>query len=584
MHRPNSVMMGGSECACEDGVYGMGQLELKINVEVDDEAFFQCRVSVRNPTKQTQILSNVSVVLPRIEGRVLEHGWQSWSVVRRTAPDDVRPERQATELWRKRCLLAAPEFAGKAVVGEPFLLHEGGLIGVLDGAVNFGTVAVDPQRTIVELLVGGTAVAPGAELVLDPLWIKSGDPTRVVEEFADAWGKQNAARNRTRSPLGWCSWYQYFTAVKPTDIEANQRACRQLGVEVIQIDDGYQRAVGDWLDPAPGWGGKLADLASSIRADGFVAGIWTAPFLASEHSRVVAEHPEWLLREEDGRPLRAMYNPGSWGGWAVGLDPRNDDFIDHLQNTYRHLVELGFTYHKIDFCYAGALGGVGTPMTGAQALRRGIGAIREAIGADAFLLGCGCPFGAAIGLVDAMRVSADTAPRWSVPEIWAEDPKERGFVEHFPSARNSVEASVLRTPLHRRLWINDPDCLMLRSFDTQLSEVERQLLGAVIAGTGGLVILSDDTTRYGGSELELLDLVKTVARENDACLELAEPFAESPIVRARATELYVNWEQGGEMRELPPGDVLLPSSSVRPRVSQGASPWAYLLRKELSEL
>ena len=38
--------------------------------------------------------------------------------------------------------------------------------------------------------------------------------------------------------------------------------------------------------------------------------------------------------------------------------------------------------------------------------------MREAAGEDVTLLGCGCPLGAAVGHVDAMRASADAGPSW----------------------------------------------------------------------------------------------------------------------------------------------------------------------------
>ena len=47
----------------------------------------------------------------------------------------------------------------------------------------------------------------------------------------------------------------------------------------------------------------------------------------------------------------------------------------------------------------------------APAYRSGIELIREAIGEDAYLLGCGAPLLPSSGLFDAMRVSPDTAPQ-----------------------------------------------------------------------------------------------------------------------------------------------------------------------------
>ncbi|MEE1757743.1 alpha-galactosidase, partial [Streptomyces sp. SP18BB07] len=51
------------------------------------------------------------------------------------------------------------------------------------------------------------------------------------------------------APTVWCSWYEYFTSVTEDDIHENLRAIDTLDlpIDVVQIDDGYQSALGDWL-------------------------------------------------------------------------------------------------------------------------------------------------------------------------------------------------------------------------------------------------------------------------------------------------------------------------------------------------
>jgi len=56
--------------------------------------------------------------------------------------------------------------------------------------------------------------------------------------------------------------------------------------------------------------------------------------------------------------------------------------------------------------------------------------------------------------------------------------------------------------MHRRLWINDPDCLLLRK-DTQLTEDEVRTAATVIAMTGGLFLLSDDLTALPAERLRI---------------------------------------------------------------------------------
>ena len=69
-----------------------------------------------------------------------------------------------------------------------------------------------------------------------------------------------------------------------------------LPVDVVQIDDGYQRGIGDWLDADPRFG-DLRAVVAAIRGEGRRAGIWLAPFLVGARSALAAAHPEWLLPE-----------------------------------------------------------------------------------------------------------------------------------------------------------------------------------------------------------------------------------------------------------------------------------------------
>jgi alpha-galactosidase len=111
------------------------------------------------------------------------------------------------------------------------------------------------------------------------------------------------------------------------------------------------------------------------------------------------------------------------------------------------------------------------------------------------LLGCGCPLGPAIGLMDGMRISTDVAPNWH-PELltprfsrWLED--DLAFV----SARNAIQNIISRAALHRRWWLNDPDCLLVRDRDTRLTEAEVQTLASVIGLSGGMFLVSDDMSQ-----------------------------------------------------------------------------------------
>jgi 2,3-diketo-5-methylthio-1-phosphopentane phosphatase len=70
--------------------------------------------------------------------------------------------------------------------------------------------------------------------------------------------------------------------------------------------------------------------------------------------------------------------------------------------------------------------------------------------------------------------------------------------------------------MHRRLWLNDPDCLMVRSRETSLTPAEATTLAASIAATGGMVIFSDDVSLLSAGERALIRDTIALAREIDA--------------------------------------------------------------------
>jgi alpha-galactosidase len=102
--------------------------------------------------------------------------------------------------------------------------------------------------------------------------------------------------------------------------------------------------------------------------------------------------------------------------------------------------------------------------------------IRDAVGPQAYLLGCGAPMLPSVGLVDAMRVSPDTGPEY--------EPRQGDLSQ--PSVRSAMLGGVGRAWQHGRFWVNDPDCLIVRP------EVEhRQAWATHVERYGGLRGSSD---------------------------------------------------------------------------------------------
>ena len=252
------------------------------------------------------------------------------------------------------------------------------------------------------------------------------------------------------APTVWCSWYQYFTDLTQADVIENVMAMDELelGFEVVQIDDGYQREIGDWLEPSSEFP-DLAGLVAQIRQRGRRAGIWVAPWLVGERSRLAAEHPDWLVRDDNATTVSAGFN---WDQRLWVLDTTNERARDYIHAALQRFIDLGVDYLKLDFLYAGALPGLRADGSDAIAAYRGLLADIRRWFPKVYVVACGAPVMPSVGLVDAMRVSPDTAPHVL--------PSRGDFSA--PGQASAMLTGRARRWQHDAWWTNDPDCLLAR--------------------------------------------------------------------------------------------------------------------------
>jgi len=287
------------------------------------------------------------------------------------------------------------------------------------------------------------------------------------------------------APAGWCSWYELLGHVSEPDVIANLEYCAanfdRRFFRYIQLDDGYQKATGDWDTNAKFPRGHRW-LTDQIHAKGFKAGLWMAPFAVAERSGVPGAHPDWLLRRAD-TPI-VWDTRDDWGGKVYSLDAAHPQVQQWLFDLARRAVqEWGYDYLKIDFLLWATAGDAHYGgLTHAEAYRKGLGAIREGMGTETFLLGCGAPLQHAVGYVNGMRIGPDVEASWG-------------------GIQAPARAAGFRSFYHRSAWLNDPDCLVVRP---PLSAAEAQVWTAIVALSGGVTVLSDNLPKLPPDRLSLL--------------------------------------------------------------------------------
>jgi len=336
----------------------------------------------------------------------------------------------------------------------------------------------------------GREIKPGEVWELEEFTFLSGpDREELLAELAARLVLNHPPRRVANPPTGWCSWYCFGPRVTAQQVLDNLDfiAKNTPGLKYIQIDDGYQPAMGDWLETGAAFGGNVQGVLKQIRARDFEPAIWVAPFVAEEKSHVFERHPDWFVKDSEGKPLRSdLVTFGGWrrGPWYV-LDGTHPEVQEHFESLFRTMRrEWGCTYFKFDANFWGAIHGGyfhDPRATRIEAYRRGMQAILRGAG-DSFILGCNHPIWPSLGLIHGSRSSNDIKRSW-----------ERVAT----TARQNLQ----RNWQNGRLWWNDPDAVVLTG---SLTEDEFQFHATAIFASGGMILSGDDLTKISEQKLAML--------------------------------------------------------------------------------
>ncbi len=300
------------------------------------------------------------------------------------------------------------------------------------------------------------------------------------------------------NPTGWCSWYYYYEKVTEKDVLENLNYFAnnkdEVPIQFIQIDDGYQNRTGDWTTLNTKFPSGMRAIVDRIHTVGFKAGLWVAPFLVVANSDTFISHPNWCILDGKGKFVTVPTNP-AWGREKVYvLDPTNPEAQKHLEKVFQTITQKwGFDYVKIDFVYGACMKGsvyYDKTATRVDAYRQGLAAIRRGVGDEVFILGCGAPLGPSIGFCNAMRIGPDTNTKWE--SLGLVDKIGRIWV---PSLYPALHSTILHSFMHALWWLNDPDCIVVRTDKSKLTPAEVRTQISLFGLSSGLILISDNLNK-----------------------------------------------------------------------------------------
>ncbi len=330
-----------------------------------------------------------------------------------------------------------------------------------------------------------------------------------------------------------CSYYFQGNKVDESYIKQQLLAIDRLpctiGLELIQIDAGYA-TWGDWLDTSKRFPSGMKSIVSEINKRGLKAGIWIAPFVASPHSKLFKEHPDWFVKDAQGRYVPARLTcPFDFLPKLVFrvLDITKPAVQRYIAEVINQFVEWGFEYIKTDFTYPICFStNYELPMTRAQALRLGFEVINKASRGQAHIQSCISQLSPLVGLVDYARTGADTV---------------NPYVCFLPFIRKQVNGLLLssnlqngeaRQFLNGKIWINDADCLVCRpktGLSTEL--IDRQF--KFITNYQGSIWVGDNliNLRWNKYEKYLLELFGYQPRKKTAITVVVPAWNEEKTIQ-----------------------------------------------------
>ena len=320
------------------------------------------------------------------------------------------------------------------------------------------------------------------------------------EVFDNYFGMWDMPETRGGMMSGYTSWYNYFQKIDENiilrDLDGLDPYKDQ--VSIYQIDDGYETFIGDWLDENPSkFPHGMKYIADKIHDKGYKAGIWLAPFNCQKISRMAKEHPDWLIKDTNGKPMIGCI---AWGG-AYTFDIYNEEVREYIRKVFDVVLnEWGYDMVKLDFLYSQCI----KPRHGksrGEIMCDAMAFLRECVG-DKLILGCGVPIGAAIGVVDACRISCDVDLTYTGKFY-----NKIQVANEMLSAQSAINNSIFRRHMNGRVWMNDPDVFFLRKDNLKFTDEQKYLLGRINNLCGTVLFVSDNAGDYDESAQNLLKLL-----------------------------------------------------------------------------
>lgn len=460
--------------------------------------------------------------------RIFTNGYQSWTVSREYSPEDSMDEFKPRVLgiekkkfnplgiWGAGDLTFHnyPEKSGIFYGYSYGYIRNGSdilLLGSLSERTGYTIITFDCNQNTITVEKDFDDVFFNEEFKALSLGIFSGDYDKVFDEYFDT---MNIPKPRVDRQCGYTTWYNYYTHVTEDIVSRDLNSISKLDtkIDIFQIDDGYERTVGDWLIPdKKKFPNGMKAIADKIHKNNMLAGLWLAPFAVTPKSYIYQEHKDWLVKDKNGKSKFASHN---WGGFYA-LDIYNEGARAYIKKVFDTVLnDWEYDMVKLDFLYACCIIPIHNKSRG-EIMCDAVDFLRECCG-DKIILGCGVPLAPAFGKFDFCRIGADVGLSW----------EKKAFSREDVSTQNTLTNTIYRRHLDGRAWLNDPDVFLLRDENIKMPLSKRKIIAKVNSLCGNLLFVSDDVSSYSREQMEIFIQTITSPKKKILSAQIVNTIAE----------------------------------------------------------
>ncbi|MCM5663290.1 glycoside hydrolase family 36 protein [Galbibacter mesophilus] len=181
-----------------------------------------------------------------------------------------------------------------------------------------------------------------------------------VNTFTTQYMKPQVLKLNEKPTFVYNTWYPFRTHINDSLIRSVAKSAAACGIEEFVIDDGWQvnahgkssirgwgENYGDWHVDKTKFPNGLKPVFDYIKSLGMKPGLWISIASATKDSKVYKEHPEWFVKDEEGKIGNLHFNSEQDQGFYTASF--GTEWKDYIKDVIVRLVkDYGLAYAKLD--------------------------------------------------------------------------------------------------------------------------------------------------------------------------------------------------------------------------------------------